>query len=72
MSGDGKGPSPPGKFVGILLMAACCAGPLLLVGGGGAAIGGFLGDNLWPIIGGMAVLAIGIILLKGRGTEGDR
>ncbi len=71
MNDDGKGPSPR-AFVGVLLMGACCAAPLLLVGGGGAAIAGFLGDNLWTVIGGAAVLAVGVFLLKGRGAEGDR
>ncbi len=71
MNDDGNGPSPRG-FVGVLLMGACCAAPLLLVGGGGAAFAGFLGDNLWNVIGGLAVLAMGVFLLKGRRTEGDR
>ena len=71
MSNDGDGPPPGGLGLGILLMGACCAAPLLLVGGGAAAIGGFLGDNLWAILGGVAVLAVGIFVLKGQNTEGE-
>jgi hypothetical protein len=51
------------------LMTLCCAAPILLIGGGGAAISGFFGDNLWLIVGGVAVLALGILLLKGRSAE---
>ncbi len=71
MSGNGDGPPPGGTFLGVLLMGACCAVPLLLVGGGAAAIGGFLGDNLWAILGGVAILAVGLFVLKGQNTEGE-
>ena len=66
---DGNGGSPFGMLTALGLMTLCCAGPVLLAGGGGAAIGGFFGDNIWLIIGGAAVFALGIFFLKGRGTE---
>lgn len=68
MSGGNKG-SPFGIFTALGLMTLCCAAPVLLIGGGGAAISGFFGDNLWLILGGVAVFVLGIFFLKGRSTE---
>ena len=63
---DGNGGSPSGMLTGLGLMVLCCAGAVLLIGGGGAAISGFFGDNLWLILGGVAVFALGIFFFKGR------
>ena len=68
MGNDGKG-APFVMLAAVGLMGMCCVGPLLLAGGGGAVISGFFGDNLWAIIGGLAVLVLGLLLMKGRGTE---
>ncbi len=65
---DGNGRSPIGMLGALGLMTLCCAGAVLLIGGGGAAISGFFGDNLWLILGGVAVFALGIFFLKGRST----
>ncbi len=66
---DGNGGSPFGMLTALGVMTLCCAGAVLFIGGGGAAISGFFGDNLWLIVGGVAVLALGILLLKGRSAE---
>ena len=66
---DGNGGSPFGIFTAVGLMTLCCVGLVLLAGGGGAAIGGFFGDNLWLIVGGVTIFALGLFLVNRRGTK---
>ena len=68
MSGNGDGPPPGGMIIGALLMVGCCVGLPLLAGGGAAAMGGYFGDNLWLILGGVAIAVVGLFLMKGQGA----
>ena len=63
---NGDKNSPMGMLAVVGLCGICCATPLLLAGGGGAAIAGYFGGNLWAILGGVAVIAIGVFFLKNQ------
>jgi hypothetical protein len=63
-NGGKKSPTKSLALVG--LCGLCCAAPLLLAGGGGAALAGYFGGNLWAILGGVAVIAVGVFFLKNQ------
>ena len=63
---DGGKKMPTGMLALMGLCGICCAAPLLLAGGGGAAIAGYFGGNLWLVLGGAAVIAVGVLFLKNQ------
>ena len=65
MNNDDK-KSPKGMLALVGLCGVCCAAPFLLAGGGGAAIAGYFGGNLWAVLGGVAVIAVGVLFLKNQ------
>ena len=70
MNNGGQKP-PLGMLALVGLCGICCAAPLLLAGEGGAAMAGYFGGNLWAVLGGAAVIAVGGILFE-KPTKGCR
>ena len=66
-NGDKK--SPVGTLAVLGLCGVACAAPLLLAGGGGAAIAGYLGGNLWTVLAGVGIVALGTFFMMNRGEN---